>query len=269
MGARAGAVMLRREGDGQILCEHCVVADTVFRRIRGLLGRRKLPPGEGIVLRPGWSVHTAFMRFPIDVVFVDADQVVRDIVPDLKPWRTAVSRGARDVVELAAGECARRGLKIGDQVTWAARAVHPEVEIAALAVDGVQNGNRPATTASSKRPIRVLVATRDEGFIRLARFILARNDFVVDSTKRVTGVVDLVEQQDADVVVLDATESLSEAARTVAAMEALHPHVRVLLVSDGGRPRPSTGLKVADKWEALETLPNEIQHSYAGSSSWS
>src|SRR6266568_8110483 len=125
MGSRAGAVMLRREEDGQVLCERCVVADTVFRRIRGLLGRRKLPPGEGIVLRPGWSVHTAFMHFSIDVVFVDADQVVLEVVPNLKPWRTAVCRGARDVVELAAGECARRGLESGDRVTWAARPVRP------------------------------------------------------------------------------------------------------------------------------------------------
>ena len=47
-----------------------------MRRLRGLLGKGDLPSGHGILLRPAWSIHTAFMRFPIDVVFLDADQVV-------------------------------------------------------------------------------------------------------------------------------------------------------------------------------------------------
>src|SRR5687767_8926145 len=97
----------------------------MWRRMRGLLGRRELPEDEGLVLRPAWSVHTFFMRFPIDVVFVDADQVVRKIVPELGRWRTATCRGARDVVELAAGECKRRGLEVGDRITYAARSERP------------------------------------------------------------------------------------------------------------------------------------------------
>src|ERR1051326_4840610 len=120
MARRAGAVVLRREADGQILCGHCLVADTLPRRMRGLLGRNALVPGDGIVLRPGWSIHTAFMRFPIDVVFVDADRVVLRIVTGLNPWRAALCRGGHDVVELAEGECGRHDLKVGDRVSWAA-----------------------------------------------------------------------------------------------------------------------------------------------------
>ena len=96
MAHRAGEVLLRREDDGQVLCENCVLADTFVRRLRGLLGRRELPAGEGIVLRPEWSVHTFFMRFVIDVVFVDVDQVVCKVVSNLKPWRTATCRGAKN-----------------------------------------------------------------------------------------------------------------------------------------------------------------------------
>ena len=66
---------------------------------------------EGVVLRPSWSIHTWFMRFPIDVVFVDADQVVIRIAATVKPFRMASCRGAREVVELRAGECERRGLR--------------------------------------------------------------------------------------------------------------------------------------------------------------
>ena len=72
-----------------------------------------------MLLRPAWSIHTAFLRFPIDVVFIDPDQVVIKIEPQLPPFSTASCRGAREVVELAAGECARRELHVGDRITWA------------------------------------------------------------------------------------------------------------------------------------------------------
>ena len=82
--------------------------------MRGLLGRRSLPAGEGILLRPAGSVHMFFMRFSIDAIFLDGDLVVMDIAHDLRPWKTAGRRGAKAVVELASGECARRGIKPGD-----------------------------------------------------------------------------------------------------------------------------------------------------------
>jgi len=219
--------------------------------MRGLLGRSELPEGEGIVLRPGWSVHTFFMRFPIDVVFVDADQVVVKIAPNLRPWRTATSRGARDVVELAAGECARRGLAVGDRVTWAAR---PEPRPEA------SNGAEPRVErASTRAAMRVLIGSRDDSFLRLARFLLARDDVEVEATKRIASAVDLVERNKPHVVVIDATEAIGDAARAVAALEALHRDVGILVVFDGEPPRWATGLKVSEKWAALETLPDDVR----------
>jgi uncharacterized protein len=256
--APPGALVLRREDDGQVVCERCVVADTTLRRIRGLLGRRELSPGDGIVLRPGWSIHTAFMFFPIDVAFVNADQVVVKVVQNLKPFRASVCRGARDVVELAAGEAERRGLKPGDRLAWAARGVNgrpvssPGPTVA-----------RETPAASPTRPIRVLLGTRDEEFLRLAQFLLTRNGFAVESTKKIVNAVDLVGRHRLDVVVLDASDSMSETARTVAAIEALHPQVGVLLVCDDERPRPTTGLEIVEKWEALETLTDDIRRSFS------
>jgi uncharacterized membrane protein (UPF0127 family) len=251
MRRRAGEVVLRREADGQVVCDRCVVADTLPRRMRGLLGRPKLFPGTGIVMRPGWSIHTAFMRFPIDVMFVDASQVVLRVVPGLRPWRAALCRGGHDVVELAAGECARHDLEAGDRVTWAAR---PESR-PAVAPSGA--GRRQG--ASNGRPTRVLVGTGDDRFLRLARFLLTRNHFEVDSTKRVVRAAELVERHEPDVVVIDASDSLGDAARSVAAIEALYPSVGVLVVCDGEAPRWTTGLKVTEKWAALETLPQDIR----------
>ena len=100
--------------DGRVVCEHCLVAARPLRRMRGLLGRGALPPDEGILLRPAGSIHTFFMRFPIDVVFLDREQVVVGIESDLAPWRTAGRKGAKAVLELSSGEAARRGLAVGD-----------------------------------------------------------------------------------------------------------------------------------------------------------
>ena len=105
--------------DGRVVCEQLLVAARPLRRMRGLLGRADLPAGEGILLRPAGSVHTFFMRFPIDVVFLDREDVVVGIEPRLPPWRTAGRRGAKAVVELRAGECERRGVVVGDRLVAA------------------------------------------------------------------------------------------------------------------------------------------------------
>ena len=104
------------KADGTAVCERCLAADSPLARMRGLLGRKELPRGEGMLLRPAASVHTAFMRFPIDVVFVDGAGRVLDIAHSVRPWRAVKCRGAKAVVELAAGECSRRDLELGDEL---------------------------------------------------------------------------------------------------------------------------------------------------------
>ena len=111
---------LLKRMDGAIVCERTSVADSPFTRLKGLLGRDGLEPGEGLLLRPAASVHTWFMRFPIDVVFLDRELVVLGIADDLHPWRAAGKRGAKAALELPAGEAARRGLAVGDQLELAA-----------------------------------------------------------------------------------------------------------------------------------------------------
>jgi DNA-binding NtrC family response regulator len=115
----------------------------------------------------------------------------------------------------------------------------------------------------------VLLGTGDDRFMRLASFLLTRNQFEVQTTKRVMRTADLVERHKADVVVIDASESLGDAARAVAAIEALHPHVGVVVVCDGEPPRWTTGLKVTEKWEALETLPQDIRLLAEDARAWS
>jgi uncharacterized membrane protein (UPF0127 family) len=102
--------------DGPIVCERCVLADSALRRMRGLLGRKTLDSGHGILIRPAPAIHTWFMRFAIDAVFLDRDLSVLSVRRELRPWRMAGQRGARAVLELPAGEAERRGIKPGDRL---------------------------------------------------------------------------------------------------------------------------------------------------------
>jgi uncharacterized protein len=110
---------LRRD-DGTVVCERCTVADNPLTRLKGLLGRDGLESGDGLLLRPASAVHTYFMRFPIDVVFLDRALVVVGISDSVDPWRATSQRGAKAVLELPAGESARRGLAVGDRLELAA-----------------------------------------------------------------------------------------------------------------------------------------------------
>jgi len=114
MAARVSSV---RSGNGTLVCDACVIAESPWLRMKGLLGRRELPQGEGILLKPASSIHMAFMRFPIDAVFLGRDLTVLKVVRDLAPWRMASKRRAHSVLELPAGTCERTGVREGDRLT--------------------------------------------------------------------------------------------------------------------------------------------------------
>jgi hypothetical protein len=112
-----GVVRIVADGNREVVvCERCTVADGPISRLKGLLGKRELRPGEGVLLRPANMVHTWFMRFAIDVVFVDADMRIVGINHNTGPWSVTGRRGARSVIELRAGECRRRGIEHGAEL---------------------------------------------------------------------------------------------------------------------------------------------------------
>lgn len=101
----------------QPLADRAQVARSLEARMVGLLRHASLPAGEGLVLTACRSIHTAFMRFAIDAVFVDAQGTVVGIWHALPPWRvTPLVWRAQDVIELPAGTAQRAGLAVGDQV---------------------------------------------------------------------------------------------------------------------------------------------------------
>jgi uncharacterized membrane protein (UPF0127 family) len=100
-----------------VLAENVLIADTPLKRIRGLLGKDAILPGQGVILAPCNSVHTFFMRFAIDVLFVDKDYKVVKIIPELKPNRvTRIYWQSKRVIELPAGQLSFTGTQVQDQL---------------------------------------------------------------------------------------------------------------------------------------------------------
>ena len=92
-------------------------AESFLARLVGLMGRSGLVEGEGLLLSPCASVQTLFMRFPIDVIFMDRDARVVKVAPALKPFRLALGgRGAREALEVAADTAVRSDTAVGDRL---------------------------------------------------------------------------------------------------------------------------------------------------------
>lgn len=91
------------------------VADTFFTTFIGLMGRRSLAPETGLFLRGCSSIHTFWMRIPIDALYLDRSMRVKAIDNNLKPWRTGtMRRRIRHVLELPSGTAERLGVRVGD-----------------------------------------------------------------------------------------------------------------------------------------------------------
>ncbi len=89
------------------------------RRLKGLLGRNHLAPGEGMWIRPCSSIHTFFMRFSIDAAFLSRENVVLRREQNLKPYRVTLPvLGAHAVLELPAGTLAASSTQEGDQIEF-------------------------------------------------------------------------------------------------------------------------------------------------------
>ena len=110
-----GAPLTRvRTAGGAVLCERCEVPRNSLARMRGLLGRSGLEPGTGMLIDAAPSVHMFFMRFPIDVVFLDRERKVVGVRHELRPWRVAGARRAVAALELPAGAAAAAGIDEGE-----------------------------------------------------------------------------------------------------------------------------------------------------------
>lgn len=106
---------------GHLLGIRVALADRWWLRMRGLLGRPPLRPGEGMILTPCAAVHMFGMKYPLDVALLAEDGAVVAVYHALPPGgRTRWHRGARHALELPAGTLRSTGTREGDRLTWSA-----------------------------------------------------------------------------------------------------------------------------------------------------
>ena len=108
---------IRNVTRGTMVADRCSVASSMGDRIVGLLRHDHLDRGTGLLIERTQSIHMFFMRFPIDVIFIDTSDRVTKVVTGLRPWRVVWwARGARDCVELPVGAIASSNTRVGDQL---------------------------------------------------------------------------------------------------------------------------------------------------------
>jgi|AGTN01.3.fsa_nt_gi Uncharacterized conserved protein len=115
-----------RRSDGTVVASDVEMADTVLKKITGVMFRRRLPPGFAMVfdmgreMRTNIAIHMVFVFVPIDVVYLDKSRTVVDIRHRLQPWIGIAipKRRARYAIEIPAGAAEEHRLKEGDVLEW-------------------------------------------------------------------------------------------------------------------------------------------------------
>ena len=163
----------------------------------------------------------------------------------MPPFRTASCRGAREVVELRAGECERRGLVVGDRVAWAS-ATHAAPVVPA----------QPESPLADPTRSRALVASRDARFVKLMRFLFDGRGIDLAGSVQPGALLNALDSADSpDVIVLDVHDDAADGLATANAARALSGDAPIFLV---GAPdvaaRAAAGARIYDKWDETEEL---------------
>lgn len=111
-------MIVKNPSRGATIGDKIEEASTAATRRKGLLGRDGLADGEGLWIVPCESVHTFFMRFPIDLLYLSRDLKVKKVCHAVKPWRLSACLTAHSLIELPAGTLRRTGTRKGDRIVF-------------------------------------------------------------------------------------------------------------------------------------------------------
>jgi uncharacterized membrane protein (UPF0127 family) len=111
-------VLVRNQTRNTVLGDAVDVADTSEKRRVGLLKHARLDPGSGLWIVPCESVHTFFMKFPIDLVYLDKQRKVRKVRHAVPAWRLSACLSAHSILELPAGTAEESGTLPGDELSF-------------------------------------------------------------------------------------------------------------------------------------------------------
>jgi uncharacterized protein len=138
----------------QVVLAHWVeVADHGATRRRGLLGRDALPAGEGLWIVPCESVHTFFMKFPIDLVYLDRNKKVKKVRSSVKPWRLSACLSAHSIIELASGTIETTQTRPGDVLEFSSINLGPPAVIENFCSKKLAVGSTIHAKYSQKPPV--------------------------------------------------------------------------------------------------------------------
>ena len=112
------------ERTGRVVATAVRTADGAWGSFKGLMLQKALPAGHGLLFRPARGVHTHFMRFPIDLVFLDESNRVVKIREAMRPWRFDLTKAA-GVIEMSAGAARAAEVQVGDVLRFEPPAPNP------------------------------------------------------------------------------------------------------------------------------------------------
>ena len=119
MATKLKAFSVRNTDRGTVLVRRGRLADGLASRFFGLMGRKGVEDGGGLLITKSSSIHSFFMRFRFDAIFIDRENRVVKIIPAMRPWWVAFGgKGAKDVLELPAGVAASTNTQAGDTLAF-------------------------------------------------------------------------------------------------------------------------------------------------------
>jgi uncharacterized protein len=113
--------IVRNERTAQVVGDQIEEAAGLWGSFKGLMFRKSIPDGYGMVFRPARGIHTNFMRFPIDLIYFDKQNRVSKVRPAMKPWRWDFTNAA-GVIEMNPGSAAKCDIQLGDQLRFEGQA---------------------------------------------------------------------------------------------------------------------------------------------------
>tara|TARA_B100000315_G_C14593773_1_gene597488 strand:- start:8963 stop:9319 length:357 start_codon:yes stop_codon:yes gene_type:complete len=105
---------IKKKDSQQPIIKSARLADTFFLRLLGLMFRKSIRQDQALVFYNAPSIHMFFMRFPLDILFLDKESKIIRICHSLKPWKMVFTPGARTTIEMASKKAAENSLKAGD-----------------------------------------------------------------------------------------------------------------------------------------------------------
>ena len=113
------SVIIKNISKGNTISENGYITTSFLERLKGLLGKKELKENECLIISPCNSIHMFFMKFEIDVLFIDKNNKVCHLINEFKPWKISkVIKESKYVIELKSKTIASKNIKLGDEVKY-------------------------------------------------------------------------------------------------------------------------------------------------------